>query len=343
MGSFDEAFKSRIHMSLYYPPLERDQTIAIWDMNIDRAQKIDAQEVKVTKQLAMVIDRNKLKKFAGRHYDATEQGSGRWNGRQIRNAFQIATALAHYTAERENKERANIYRDSEPEERLPMIAPVLKVDLFKRVADATLHFDKYMTETAGFTDTRLAFEQGDRADHHYFHLGPNTGARNLGKSGSVYNSPGVENYDPLSYSKQARNTGSGHYHGEEDQEGSNYGQVQKTRIPQAYGYPPEDMTDRRSVYSSGNFPSQTNYHPDGLNQGKTHNPGMFETPTPRYSETQYNTSSQRRPTPSSANSAQGQYETPTRGTAVGVPNTQDKSAGQFSRPYTAGQDSDSSE
>jgi len=38
-GALDEAFKSRIHLTLYYPPLDLQQTVDIWKMNIDRLRK----------------------------------------------------------------------------------------------------------------------------------------------------------------------------------------------------------------------------------------------------------------------------------------------------------------
>ncbi|KAF6831645.1 hypothetical protein CMUS01_07262 [Colletotrichum musicola] len=39
VGTFDEAFKSRIHMSLYYPPLNHIQTSKIWKTNIKKVQE----------------------------------------------------------------------------------------------------------------------------------------------------------------------------------------------------------------------------------------------------------------------------------------------------------------
>lgn len=35
VGTIDEAFRSRIHMTLYYPPLNISQTKAIWEDNLD--------------------------------------------------------------------------------------------------------------------------------------------------------------------------------------------------------------------------------------------------------------------------------------------------------------------
>jgi len=39
VGHFDEAFKSRIHVSLYYPALDKRSTLKIWKMNLERLVK----------------------------------------------------------------------------------------------------------------------------------------------------------------------------------------------------------------------------------------------------------------------------------------------------------------
>lgn len=39
VGVFDEAFKSRIHMSIGYPPLRKAQTSKIWRINLERTMK----------------------------------------------------------------------------------------------------------------------------------------------------------------------------------------------------------------------------------------------------------------------------------------------------------------
>lgn len=96
VGSFDEAFKSRIHLSLHYPPLDRQSTIKVWEMNLKEAAK-----------RGLDVDERQIKKFAKKHAkrhcrltdDSENQpnsvaGSCAWNGRQIRNAFQTAIALA---------------------------------------------------------------------------------------------------------------------------------------------------------------------------------------------------------------------------------------------------------
>ncbi|KAL9116542.1 MAG: hypothetical protein Q9187_006934, partial [Circinaria calcarea] len=47
VGILDEAFKSRIHVSLYYPPLSKKQTLAIFGVNIRRLQAIEEEKRKL--------------------------------------------------------------------------------------------------------------------------------------------------------------------------------------------------------------------------------------------------------------------------------------------------------
>ena len=60
VGAFDEAFKSRIHISLYYPPLEEEQTKSIWKMNLDRTLN--------RKKGILEADENELLAYATSHY-----------------------------------------------------------------------------------------------------------------------------------------------------------------------------------------------------------------------------------------------------------------------------------
>lgn len=83
IGSFDEAFKSRIHISLYYAPLSEIQTFEVWAMNLNRLSKSNRD---------IYVDRSEIEAFARSQW----RDGKRWNGRQIRNAFQTAVALAEY-------------------------------------------------------------------------------------------------------------------------------------------------------------------------------------------------------------------------------------------------------
>ncbi|KAL6697246.1 P-loop containing nucleoside triphosphate hydrolase protein [Trichoderma pleuroticola] len=90
VGVFDEAFKSRIHISLYYPPLQQDQTLKIWNSHIQKA----------TQDPRIKIDSEQLILYANHIFERQldPQFGPVWNGRQIRNAFQSAVALACFHA-----------------------------------------------------------------------------------------------------------------------------------------------------------------------------------------------------------------------------------------------------
>lgn len=145
-GALDEAFKSRIHLKLFYPPLGREQTKEIWSMNIDRLEKIEQERCAKTGGQPLKIMRKRILRFAEETFK--EKKMERWNGRQIRNAFQIASSLAHYDARKEGTSQ-----------------PRLTVEHFKMIQTVTDDFDEYMHETIGKTDGEQAFERGDRSDH----------------------------------------------------------------------------------------------------------------------------------------------------------------------------------
>ncbi|KAI1203676.1 hypothetical protein F5X97DRAFT_318327 [Nemania serpens] len=51
VGTCDKSFKSRIHVSLYYPPLNRDQTIEVFKVNIRKLKKIIHNNEKLNAKL----------------------------------------------------------------------------------------------------------------------------------------------------------------------------------------------------------------------------------------------------------------------------------------------------
>ncbi|CAG8981060.1 hypothetical protein HYALB_00008214 [Hymenoscyphus albidus] len=86
VGTIDEEFRSRIHMSLLYQILTEDQTIKIWRRNIIRAREVTPR---------LCIDENEVLCYAINLYkkQIMKRGIG-WNGRQLRNAFQTAVAVS---------------------------------------------------------------------------------------------------------------------------------------------------------------------------------------------------------------------------------------------------------
>lgn len=90
-GVIDEAFKSRVHISLRYPSVDLDSTKKQWTNILNR---IEAENK--TADVKVIFDKELLLEFAQRHFEQCERMGVTWNGRQIRNAFQTALALGHY-------------------------------------------------------------------------------------------------------------------------------------------------------------------------------------------------------------------------------------------------------
>ena len=130
VGAFDDAFKSRIHLPLYFPPLREKQTIAIWKMNLKRTLE--------RKEGMMEADVDEIVSFAKDQFSKGQKTDSNWNGRQIRNAFQTAAALAEFDAQSRNQnQKGPVYSR-------------LHTKHFNVVAQASQQFDDYIKS---FSDT----------------------------------------------------------------------------------------------------------------------------------------------------------------------------------------------
>jgi hypothetical protein len=158
-GALDEAFKSRIHYKILYTPLTRDQTLEIWKLNIQRMRQIC--EHSKEKRPLKIID-SEILEFAESQYDYSgEKRAGRWNGRQIRNAFQVARSLAYYDA------LVDPDQDTEISPHDAVTPAILDIKYFQMMHEITESFDHYMLEVFnGMDDGELALEMEHRADHY---------------------------------------------------------------------------------------------------------------------------------------------------------------------------------
>lgn len=143
IGDFDEAFASRIHMSLYYPELDEEKTLKVFKLNLDLIQqRFDKQG------RSIIFDVSSIEDFAQQHFQ--QQKYNRWNGRQIRNACQTALALAEFDAQGGTLEidggidRSAVVR--------------LELKYFKTVQRAYLDFDKYLGDIQGTQGDRRAID-----------------------------------------------------------------------------------------------------------------------------------------------------------------------------------------
>ncbi|KAK3998263.1 hypothetical protein QBC44DRAFT_314084 [Cladorrhinum sp. PSN332] len=138
VGDFDEAFASRIHISLHYPPLDELSTRAVFQLNFKRIKKRFQDTGR-----RLNLDEVDLCVYATDYW--RNNPKSRWNGRQIRNACQTALALSEFEAQGGRHDA--------------LVDPDAMVNLgvkhFKTVSEAYLNFIKYIDDIYGTDgDTR---------------------------------------------------------------------------------------------------------------------------------------------------------------------------------------------
>ncbi|KAI0151812.1 P-loop containing nucleoside triphosphate hydrolase protein [Xylariaceae sp. FL1272] len=140
VGSIDEAFKSRIDLSLYYEPLDWETSKQIWQINLRDCQNSGVE-----------VNEKEVLRFAEKQFQKSA-GDGQWNGRQISNAFKIAKALAEFDTLDEDKRRKDR-------------TAVLTKSHLKKVARVAQEFDKYLLDVrAGQTQAKYNKQYHLRAD-----------------------------------------------------------------------------------------------------------------------------------------------------------------------------------
>ncbi|XXH04125.1 hypothetical protein Hte_010537 [Hypoxylon texense] len=161
VGVLDEAFKSRIHISLRYPKIERKQTRKIWKNVLDRLERDNEH-----REVQIKFNREKLLKYAKTQFEKLRESESTWNGRQIRNAFQTAIALAEY-------DRSNKLQDEglTPEEALRTGERTwrrldLKVEYFDIVANTAQEFEDYLDSIFGQKGMERTFDEDLRNDYY---------------------------------------------------------------------------------------------------------------------------------------------------------------------------------
>ncbi|KAL1857624.1 hypothetical protein Daus18300_010264 [Diaporthe australafricana] len=145
IGDFDEAFASRIHMSLHYPALDEVSTAKVFRLNLGL--------IKNRLQDRVRIEEDEIITAAGKHW--REHKHARWNGRQIRNACQTALALAEFDAQPKGK-KYDIKEKSTSKIHL-------KLSHLEIVSNAYLEFTDYLKAVHGADADGRAKESGPRA------------------------------------------------------------------------------------------------------------------------------------------------------------------------------------
>lgn len=132
VGDLDEAFTSRIHVSLYYPELDDQKTVEVFKISMSMIEdRFRAQGRNID------IDKDGIQKFASQHFK--DHPDARWNGRQIRNACQTALALAEF----------DTWDGEHGADPAPGVTINLRMKHFEKVRDGYLEFAKYINEIHG--------------------------------------------------------------------------------------------------------------------------------------------------------------------------------------------------
>ncbi|KAK2767722.1 hypothetical protein FQN54_003880 [Arachnomyces sp. PD_36] len=136
VGTFDEAFISRIHVPIYYPEFQPEDRIRIWDSFFEKLEEDREATMRImqsTKDYTQSQDVLALK----------------WNGREIRNAFQVAVALADAQNNKDKQGRVLIKPDhikaavQMSREFKDYLVHVHKTDMGKKAALMGNRFDAY--------------------------------------------------------------------------------------------------------------------------------------------------------------------------------------------------------
>ncbi|KAK4207871.1 aaa family atpase protein [Rhypophila decipiens] len=151
VGAIDDAFRSRLHLQLYYPKLTKSQTNKIFIKNFEQVEAINQDRIRHGLPIFEYSrHQKKILSWAEKNFNTLS-----WNGRQIRNGFQTVLALAEFEIK-----KSSVSRKKGGSEK----SPVMNLDLFKIVAEASLQFNRYLKETHGFEENMLAYQDKVRAD-----------------------------------------------------------------------------------------------------------------------------------------------------------------------------------
>lgn len=118
-------------------------------MNIDMIDERNEATSDPSKRIR--FDRREIEDYAKNHWRSSDQDS-RWNGRQIKNAFQTAVALADWDC-------SQLMGDNPHSP-----GPLLRSTHFDTVAKASAHFDQYLREVRGTDESRAKMNEFRRDD-----------------------------------------------------------------------------------------------------------------------------------------------------------------------------------
>ncbi|KAI0099050.1 P-loop containing nucleoside triphosphate hydrolase protein [Nemania sp. FL0031] len=134
VGSFDDAFISRVHVQLYYPGFTDDQRLQIWETFTEKLERERGDYMRLNIDAKEYIRGNEMRALA-------------LNGREIRNAFQTAVSLAEYDAKKGEDGRI-----------------VITDEHLRAVVDLSRDFKTYLDELHQGNEAKRAERKYERLD-----------------------------------------------------------------------------------------------------------------------------------------------------------------------------------
>ncbi|KAF4454438.1 Protein MSP1 [Fusarium austroafricanum] len=308
IGDFDEAFASRVHMSLHYPPLTERSTSRIFELNL---KMIKARYQSADRKIA--IDKDEILEYAERYWQNNKKA--RLNGRQIRNACQTALALAEFDAQPEgSKYDLAVTSDAKVH---------LSVKNIQTVSDAYLEFIEYLKAVHGTDAETHANEAGLRAlETAYLAMKSSGGLRGMSSSQAP---EARENQlhkfklqSPLPQAQTAQVRPKPDYHAQQHRRGPSYDVAHPSmgpyNTPPRMAQPPSGMTPYGQGMSmpGQNYPqyqdqvsAQEQFNPSGSQQRLSLPQHRSYSPSPPGSGPQYRPSSGTHMADGAANASMG--------------------------------------
>lgn len=130
VGTFDEAFKSRIQLNLRYSNLDVNQRLKIWNNSIIRLERLVKDETFDRREHG--VDSEQIRRML------PTLAKENLNGREIRNAISTARQLCSYKGE------------------------PLKYEHLRHVIEETKKFEEYLTSLHGFSADEIQHDLGAR-------------------------------------------------------------------------------------------------------------------------------------------------------------------------------------
>ena len=142
VSTFDDAFLSRIHVPIHYEFDDKERTM-VWKMFFDKLESELDDRIEVLESAREFVKHS------------SDLKSLEWNGREIRNGFQTAVALAESEAMRDYEERRG-KKDARRKK------AVLKRHHFQQVTSMSATFRKYLLKVHGSEPEKRAAASKER-------------------------------------------------------------------------------------------------------------------------------------------------------------------------------------